>query len=192
MSRMEGAKGLSDDARFELAMNAAGHARRNRPTALVAASGAVFAASLIAALWGFSARVAAREAYRHEQADLAQVEVLKTEWTRLDESAKQAGSADATKPFPYLQSTIESCARNAGLKNVPQPPHLTANPRGPMTSNEYLYQDVKDPSLPALLEWIRQSMQQVPGLEVYQLVLRPQATDWSVNVTFRRLEKSGS
>jgi hypothetical protein len=191
---MEGPRrGLSDDARFELAMNAAGHARRNRPATLLIGAGAVLALSAVAAALGWSARLSARRAYVREQTERAQVDRLSAEWVRLDEATKQNAGAEATRPLTNLVSTVESCARNAGLKQIPQPPRTNNNPRGPgVVQIDYVYNDVRDASLPALLEWIRQSTVQVPGLEVTDLSLHPQATEWSVNVTFRRVEKAGS
>lgn len=192
MSRMDSPRRLSEDARFELAMNAAGHARRNRPTGLILGAGAAFVVSLVAAAWGLSSRLSAREAFRRQQANRETVDQLSGEWAKLDEAGKQGTSAESMRPFPNLVSTVETCARNAGLKTTPQPPHLTTTQLVGATDNKYTYNDVRDPSLPGLLEWIRQSASQVPGMEVYDLTLKPGATDWSINVTFRRVERAGS
>jgi len=185
-------QGLSQDARFELAMGAAGRARRNRPTALLIAAAAAMGVSGVLALWGFSTRQAEMRAFSREQADAVEVERLTAEWARLDRLEKEGADANAGRPITDLYTRLERLAERAGIKETIKTPHPNPSTRGAGTLTEYAYQDVKDPSLGALMEWMRLATGEVPGLELYSVVLRPEPTTWNLSVTFRRWEKTGS
>jgi len=193
MSRFEGQPRLGDDARFELAMRAAGRARRNRPTALLVASAAAFVVALAAAAWGFSTRASARSAFVREQSDRAQIERLSAELTQLEERQRQAADAGAMRPIPDLYSRLEALATRAGMKSRPAPPQPVPSARpGGITVTEYLYRDVRDPYLGSLLEWLRLAVTEIPGLELYGLTIKPEPNNWNLDVTFRRVERTGS
>jgi hypothetical protein len=191
MSRVEGSR-LSEDARFELAMAAAGRARRNRPTALLLAAGAAVVVAFLAAMWGIAARASAWSALVREQRASANLDRLSAEWSRL-EDAKGEGDPRAGGAYPGIQTKMEALAITAGMKAAPNHPRTpNAQKSGTIQIFEYHYIDVRDAELKALMEWMRLATAEIPGLEVTSVVLTPEATSWKLDVTFRRWERVGS
>jgi hypothetical protein len=191
---METSRGLSDEARFELAAAAAGRARRNRPTALLVFAGLALVVSLVGAAWGFSARATARAAFTREQHDNAEVQQLTAEWARLDKAEHEAGDTGVGKPLSDLYSRIQTMARNAGMKETTMTPRTPTNETRPggLTVTTYPYADIKDPELKALMQWMANATSDIPGLELYEVKLSPDANNWTLGVTFRRWTKTGS
>lgn len=191
MSRMEAATRLSDDARFELAMGAAAAERRNRPRAMVVVSCVVLAVALVIAAAGVSARASARRTLARDLADQAAVEEMAQEWERLDAQARESGDVALGTKIPNLVSKVEEAAARAGLKDPLKKPRVTPRSANGGTMNEYYYTDVKDPSLKALMEWLRLATTEIPGLEIVGVDLKPEATAWNMTVTLRRWERGG-
>ena len=183
---------LGDDARFELAMAAAGRERTNRPRALVMLAIAVLIVASVAAMWGLASRRSARATLTRALADQAAVEAMNSDWNRLVAEEKDSGADRIGTRMPDLLTKLEGFATQAGLKDKPNPPRQNPQTRSGVTVTEYYYTNVKDPSLKPLLEWLRLATAQIPGLEVYSLNLRPDPNNWSMTVTFRRWERGGA
>ncbi|MBL9032482.1 MAG: hypothetical protein JNM80_12355 [Phycisphaerae bacterium] len=183
---------LSDDARFELAMIASGHERRSRPVGLVIVVVAALVLALVLASSGLISRASARARLRSTLADQARAEQLLAEWTQIEQQAKDALKGSTGAPIANLYSQMENLATRAGMKDKPRTPRAKTETRAGVVVNEYTYADVRDPSLPALMEWLRLATspdEGIRGLEVYGLNLRPSPSDWSMTVTFRRWER---
>jgi hypothetical protein len=186
-------RAMSDEARFELAMAAAGRARRNRPTALVVAGAAALALAAVLTIWGVSARATAWAALKREQGASASLDLLRAEWERLDEAQREGGDSQAGRVIRDLQAQMESLATRAGMKAIPNHPRIpTPSLRGGVQVYEYHYSEVRDPELKALVEWMRLATTEIPGLEVYSVILTPEANNWKLDVTFRRWQREGT
>lgn len=181
--------GPGADGRFELAMAASGNERRNRPTLLVVLSVIAVVAAMGGAVWGMNARAKARADLVRALSAQARTERMAQEWGQLETQEKESPDANIGRPIPDLLSQMEGLATRAGIKDKPKPPRQSPQTRNGITVTEYYYSEVKDPSLKALLEWLRLAGTQIPGMEVYGLDLRPDPTNWYMNVTFRRWER---
>src|SRR6185369_3858631 len=123
-----------------------------RPTLLVVVSALVFMAALLVAIWGFSVRASARRAYVRELGEQADVERLNVEWERLTQQERESGGdAGASKPRELIYSRMQELARRAGMKESSMTPRANPTTRGQYTVTEYVYQDIKDPELKALM-----------------------------------------
>lgn len=184
---------LSEEARFELAMGASARERRNRPVALVALAGAVLVAAGVFAGWSLSMRGSAIAERARAIRDERAVEALAGEWEELARRQREAPDVRLGDPMPNILSRMEELATGAGLKTRPTNPQTrVADRRQGVVVNEYIYRTVKDPSLRALMEWVRSAAAEPGmGMEVTDLKLRPeQSGGWTMDVTFRRWERS--
>jgi hypothetical protein len=187
MSRADAA--LGDEARFELSLAAAGRERANRPRALVALALLVLVLAMLGAVWGLASRRSTIRALRVAQDEQVRVDQLLKEWDRL-EKQQPSGAGPLGGKIDGLYTKMEDLARRAGVKNKPDLPRQTETRRGDIKIIEYHYQNLKDASIKALLEWARLASTEIPGMEVYNLKLNPDPTNWTMNVTFRRWERA--
>ena len=184
---------MADDARFELALAASAHERANRPRAVVAAAVVAVVVAAVVALWGWSSLRSARSGLRAALNEQVEVEAMTREWEKLDRQEREngAGGQPGTgRQITDLYSRMEQLATRAGLKDKPQPPRANESLRGPIKIIEYTYNNVRDASLKALLEWTRLASAEIPGMEVYGLTLKPDPNNWNLVVTFRRWERT--
>lgn len=185
---------MSDEARYELTMAAAARARANRPSALVAGAVVLLILAVVAMAWGLVARARAMSDLRAAQSEQARVEGLVGEWTALvdAERTQAGGKVGLGARISDLYTRMEQYATRAGLAKRPDTPreNPTTRPNTNIRVIEYSYTNVKDPSLKALLEWVRIATAEVPGLEVYGITLKPDPNNWTMNVTFRRWERA--
>jgi len=76
------------------------------------------------------------------------------------------------------------------MKDQVQLPLKRRGPATPAGSQQvFLDYNVADESLPAMLSWIERSMADVPGLELFKIVMSPEQHKWRMKVTFSRWEK---
>lgn len=182
-----------EETRLE-ASTAAGRAeRRNRPKHLLLLAFAllVFAAGLLG--WSVLARARAAATLREERAlaekvrDItAQFNELKTDSEQSSTSRPKFGESIFNRP-----SRFQELAASAGLKNtgfVPQ--RKTADPAVNGVQRRRLEFELKDESLDALLNWMKMAVEDIPGLEVFSVRLRPEANQWALNVEFSRWERT--
>lgn len=185
---------MSDESRYELTMAAAARARANRPSALVAGAVVLLVVALGAMVWGLVSRAGAISDLREAQSEQARVEALAGEWTALAdaERTQAGGKAGLGARISDLYTRMEQYATRAGMTKRPDTPreNPTTRPNTNIRVIEYYYTNVKDPSLKALLEWVRIATAEVPGLEVYGITLKPDPNNWTMNVTFRRWERA--
>ena len=184
---------IGDESRFELVQAASGRERANRPLGLVIIACLALAIAFLSAIWALSSRRAAMSDLRATLAEQTDVEQMTEEWKRLDRLEREGGpggGAGLGKQVDHLYDKMEQLAVRAGIKDKPQPPRPIETPRPPIKVIEYAYTGVKDPSLKALLDWTRLASAEIPGMEVYGITLKPDPTNWSMNVTFRRWERA--
>lgn len=191
MSRME--TNAANEARFELATIAASAARRNRPTHLIVIG---FVLALVAAV----ALLVSFLQYQSAQAALARQEAFGREvLDRIAElKAWQKAAADGkNKPVSAqaeIGSTLQAAAARAGVRasaNLIPSRSQTPTRFQDVQRRKISYDDVRDESLEVLLKWLENAQKDVPGLEVYDLTIRPEANVWAMKVTFARWERVG-
>lgn len=183
---------LSEESRFELTLGAATRERRNRPIAALVLAGLVVIGAAVFALYAVGARAAARLELRRALSDQAQAEVKVAEWTRMVErdGASPQGTGGKSE---FRASRMEELATRAGMKNRPNAPASPEDKSRPgIVVYKHVYTGVQDPSLAALVEWVRLATDEISGLELESLMVRPEPAGWRMDVSFRRWERAGT
>ena len=166
---------LPDSSRMELAMAAASSERANRPSFLVVLAAIVLAGALIYALTGLSARPSATARVQSSANSTRQiidlVEEVKASTTGL-EGARFA-------PNPRLASELEQLAADVQLDlagNVTSMDTPGATAPGLSQKRYSVKAANQDPAV--ILNFLNQAQdpEKFPGLEVYTLFLRPNAS----------------
>lgn len=191
MSQMDAQ--AASEARFELATIAAGAARRNRPTHLIVFGFVLALAAAIALLVSYlqyqSAQIALRNQGNFGREVLDRLAELKA-WQKVAADGKSKPVSAQSE----IGSILQSSAARAGIKNSANliPSRSQAPTRyQDVQRRKISYDDVRDESLDVLLKWLEGAAKDVPGLEVYDLTIRPEANVWSMKVTFARWERVG-
>ncbi len=182
-----------DDVRGDIAGAASRNERRNRPTHLVVIAIALAAISLVALLFMLRSRTSAqallvKETKIGENAvELAQQ--LKEIRIAEESTTIRYGAAESDLP----PSKFINAGAAAGLKNPIQLP--TRNK--PVADKDIngvhrikVAYEAKDESMPNLMKWVQNVVRDIPGLEVYSISLKPEATQWVLKVTFSRWERT--
>lgn len=181
---------MSEDERYEQAMAAAASERRNRPRHLLLIPLGLFClAGLVLAIAIFSHETARirleNQTQQYERLVSGVVELR--EFEARDESGN---TREQFAPIPDLLSRMESYASQARLGETPKVPQQRKDRTQGAVRQRYVYTNVTDRSLEAMLDWLRLSQDNVPGLFVYSITLRPVASrGWSMDVTFARWER---
>jgi hypothetical protein len=145
----------------------------------------------IFAVYAVAARAAARSELRGALADQAESAVRAAEWARL--SRQEGVSSRVGSPTEFRVSRMEELATRAGMTNRPNAPASPEDKSRPgIMLHRHVYSGVQDPSLAALVEWVRLATEEVAGLEVESLKVRPEPAGWRMDVTFRRWERAGT
>ena len=181
----------ADDLRQSLAGLAAGAEQRNRPRAFVLLATLVLLAGVGYAWSGLIQRSSSRHdasaAQRNSEVTLKAAAELKA---LID--AQGRGAVTVVEPTSQLLSRIEAAGPRARLKKPIPVGTKSVTPARDRTWNlvKVTYSNIKDQSLESILAWIRLSTELVPGMDVSVLTVRPEATEWSVSVTFSRYERT--
>lgn len=183
-------KPIGDEVLAEMAVAAAMREQRNRPTALVVIAVALLASAVVATAWGLSSRASAVRALRRGVQEHADAQRLIDELASLRRINEASGPAGEPIPDLTLWGKLDELATSCGLPK-PQQPTMRTTPVGRVDVKTYTYQNVRSENLGALLEWVRSASESVPGLEVFGVQLRSDATGWTLSATFRRLEHKG-
>ena len=182
-----------DQARGDVAVAASRNERRNRPTHLVVIAIALAAAAAIALLMMVRQRNSARSLLANEQR-VGESAVELVAQLREIKAAEESTSIRYGGPESDLTpSKFSNAGAAAGLKQPPRLPDRQFQDRdmGGVHRTKWTY-SVKDESMPNLMKWVQLAVRDIPGLEVYSISLKPEATQWSLKVTFSRWERSGT
>lgn len=187
------AEGLTAEDRVAYAAaRAAGNERANRPVWAIACAGVVLAGALIALVVSLNARSSANTTLANERARAAKFVELAAAYRRLSESADSSG-VKANEPI--VPSVLQNPATRAGMVNAASLIPRTDSESRPATGlirKRLTFENVRDPSLEALLNWVRFATEDVPGLEVYSVTIKPEANVWHMKVVFTRWERAGT
>jgi hypothetical protein len=183
---------LGEDDRFAVEMTARATERRNRSTALIALALVVLLVCGIVWLVGWRSRVAALADLRADQGQYVQIEA---KMMRLEALRAQArGGAIGGEPITDMGTRLKRIADRAGIgdgEGFPAPDERRTQEAGGVVKT-YRYTDVRNRTLEPILLWIARAVDEVPGLEVYQLTISPdeRLERYEVNVVFRRWERA--
>lgn len=180
---------LTDDERYEMTASAHASQRRNRPRHLVALGAAVLAVGAIALLAAWSSNRGADARLERAREELTQIkgETAKLEQIRTIARERPAG-VDPYQPIPTFLSQLEELATEAGLANTPPIPQKRSIAVGGGQRVEWPYV-VNDPSLEALLSWVRLAIDRIPGTFPHSIDISPTGEQWRMRVSFARYER---
>lgn len=182
-----------EQLRSELAATGDRTQRANRPRMLVLLALAVLAGSLLYALSQWRSKgdaenklVRARN-FANDALDAAgRLQSLKA---RAAQNQAQSAGADV---LTQLRSKVQDAAEAAGVKQarslLPRSTRANRPQNSKSVQNLYDY-EARDESLPALLSWVDRTTAEVSGLEVTNISISPEATQWFIKVTFARWER---
>lgn len=178
------------DLRFDHSMAAQRSEQANRPRIYVVLALVALIGCVLALLWSWSSYASARRALVAEQATAARAVELAGRLQALKLASVSDSGPRANEPVDRLLSRLESIGRDAGLKNgVPLPGRNRGLTQQGMVQVKLNY-ELRDISLGALLVWVERAMDEVPGLEVFSLSLRPESQQWVLKVQFSRWERA--
>jgi len=177
-----------DDARIALAGAAAASARRNKPRwmLVVAVVGLLVCGGwMMLKMGGVSS---ADKRLRDQESQLAVVREISANLAAVRKSASDPARQRAGEPLSNILQRIDRAGERNGL-DVPIARESADESAGTIT-RQYIYA-ISDDSLEALLGWIKEATETVPGLEVSRISLNPQGDRaWQLDVTFVRYERA--
>lgn len=181
---------LTDDDRFDLQYAASASERRNQPRVLVLGAAVLLALSLLSVLFG-------RGALNSAQANIAREQAREFEITRLIAQLEASDEQSHTQIYEHddrAKLDIQRATESAGLTNVTKEPRFELDARGDGVQRiKYIYDStnsLRAPLIETLLRAVQASLDAVPGLEVMSIKLTPSKKEWSMNITYTRMEKA--
>jgi hypothetical protein len=180
---------LEQEAAMTLAASAARAQRRNRPAWLVLLGVIVLLSGAAFAWSGWSAHGEQRARARRAKAEADRVLAAAAKLKAMDD-AEASGDGPRVVETGNVLSRIEAAGSRVGLSKPVGVGTRNVTARRELKLNQVrISYNVKDESLGALLAWAEEAVRDVPGLEVYSLNVRPEASEWSVNIVFSRWER---
>tara|TARA_R110002072_G_scaffold42064_9_gene117806 strand:- start:92333 stop:92920 length:588 start_codon:yes stop_codon:yes gene_type:complete len=179
---------LSKDDRYELAALAQNQQRLNSPRHLIMLGIVLVAIALVVLLISWRSKAGALK----DNADLAfklkNISTLITDIRVLEAAQQDNQQDDLFKPIPDLRSRLKGYGTQSGVPSLPSVPAQAIQPMGDAQLISYTY-TVIDPSIENMLDWITLSTEQVPGLFVNELELKPGKQDWTMTVKLSRYQR---
>lgn len=186
---------MSEDDRLDLALMAQASERKHRPRHLVVLATLVLGAGLIGLVWGLTAHRRASAEARRERNNLVMLQRMEAELQAIEAAGQGQAQGPPWDAIPDLKSRLEGFATSAGLAKpaLPTESRDRAVPSGGKSAQRMrLSYRVSHSKPEEIMAWIERSLKDVPGLELWRLRMRPEATNWSVEVEFSRWERVGS
>ncbi len=172
----------------DVQLHAASAARRNRPTALLIATGIIFVAAIVFAMWSVAEAGAARFRMDRLASELAQVRALSVEIANVRAQANDQRVDGRYAPQLQL-SKLEAIRDRVQMPNRPtlseQRPTRTLD--SPIEKRRV---DVTMDNVPldAAMAWITEAQRAIPDLFVSAIELRPRPNGWLIRVQVARWE----
>ena len=188
MSTLEQPTRFTPDDRYEMASRAQSQQRRNHPTHLVLLGVVVLAVSLIVLAFAWRSDSKAHKDLLNKSFKL---DSIKSEIATLDALQAQSESTGRNAEFDKITDMIsrqDSIAASVGLGGALGLPKTNSQKKGNAILSEYTY-SVQDISLEKMLAWVQAAIQQIPGLKISMIEVRPVNTNWSLKVTMYRFER---
>lgn len=162
--------------------------RANTPTAMVAFCAALLLGSGLFAAWQHRDANHARAELRQQVVAAAKVRTLADQIKMVRaEQALGGGAAAAYEPKELL-GAISRAAEGAKIVPPPSVRETREETTGPLT-RKIVTANVRGHAMDHVLDWIRASVNDVPGLHVVQMTARTSPTDgWDIEIRFARWE----
>lgn len=181
---------LSPDDRYELAQRAQDQQRLNYPKHLIGVGSILVFASIVILAIAWQSRAAAIENNELQAYELVAIQQLITDIQTLEAAQANNANADQGQPITDILSKFKRFGTQAKLEHdVGLPKNPGKQPQGNVSLMTYPY-DLRDPSLERLLNWVRISIDQIPGLGVSSIDLRPGKKEWTMTVILSRYERN--
>jgi len=180
---------LTEDDRFELSLEASRWERRSKPRWLVGLGVAAVVAGGLFALLSLGAHAGAKRGLETQRARLADLRGLLEEKAYYEAVLGPGGRREATDPQEVLETFVRIWEETGTTTTLP-----TINSDSQRLTGGIRYEwqwaktdKLQDPSLEALLEWMKRSIEEIPKLELTRLVLSPDTRNkwWRAEVVFR-------
>ena len=185
---------LSDDDRYELATVAQIHERANSPKHLVVLGLFVVLVSLVILIFAWRIKAGAIENNRRKADELTRIHELIANIETLENAQNVNPLQDENQPIPDILSQFKRYATQAKIERdigLPSNNNKTSRVQPMLNSTKIIYPySVRDPSLASLLDWVQISTEQIPGLGVQEITIKPEAKNWFLKVTFVRYERN--
>jgi hypothetical protein len=180
---------LSPDDRYELATIAQNQQRLNYPRHLIVIGILLVFISIVVLAIAWQVRSEAQSTNTKTANGLIQIDDLINQIRTLEQAQISDPQQDIYKPISDMRSRLSRFAAQANLEyELGLPKNSTSRPEGTARRMTYPY-TVRDPSLEHLLDWIKISTEQIPGLQVTDLTIKPANQDWTMSVTLARYER---
>lgn len=179
------------EATQSLGIAAARTLRRNRPSFLVTLGAIALMLALAYAVLGWVSYSDARKRAQTAERNASDILLAAARLKQLQDNDASGGSrSPEVASGGAVLSRIEGAGTRAGLvRPVPVGSTNRQRDRDVGWDKVNISYNVKDPSLEAILKWMELAIEDVQGLEVSQLTLRPEASEWSMTVVYARWEK---
>jgi len=183
---------LTQDDRDGLAVAAQAARRRNRPRSAVLLGALALAIGLGVLAWGTMSDRGAVSRLRSARANLGKMQQMIAELESLRERA-ESSAVDEFTPIGDLELRIRDIARAHDLE-IPGPDRRTESVRGGTAGLEQvsLSYRVSGAEPTPILDWIQESIDQIPGLRLAALTVAVRSGAWDVQVTFERYERENA
>ena len=180
---------LSPDDRYELASRAQSQQRLNYPKHLIVLGAFLVIISLVVLFVAWRSLSAAQKTHERKAYQLTQIQEIIGNINTLEQSQANNTGLDQFQPINDILSKFKQYARQAKLsKELGLPKQPKSRNMGNAKLLTYPYA-VRDPSLEHLLNWVKISTNQIPGLEVTDMTIKPGKQDWLLTITFSRYER---
>lgn len=173
-------------SRSALASQAAARAQRNRPKGVLMLGALVLVLGVVFMLAGRSSLNSALGERRRELGTAQSVAMQRARLERHEGS--QAGPSPYEK-VPNFTTIAREAAASVGLSPAPTLSRESSNPpQDGILEREYRYDRVQSADIEALVSWVTQVRSMVPGVEIRNLDIQPQRTQWQLSITFVKPE----
>lgn len=173
-------------SRTDLAARASARAQRNRPKGVLVLGVLVLGLGFVFMLMG---RSSINGALGERRRELNSAQSVAMQGARLDRH-----TTSQTGPSPYekvsnFTTIAQEAASSVGLSPAPSLTRETSSPpQNGILEREYRYERVQSADIEALVSWVAQVRSMVPGVEIRNLDIQPQRTQWQLSITFVKPE----
>ena len=180
---------MNADDRYELAALAQNQQRLNYPKHIIMLGLLLVFVSIVTLAIAWQMRSGAQDKYAKRTYELTQIEQLVNQIATLQESQANSSGQDRFQPIPDILSKFKRFGEQANLEHdIGLPKNPKVRPEGNAKLMTYPY-NLRDSSLEHMLNWIKISTEQIPGLSVTDLEIKPAKQDWTIRVTLSRYER---